>query len=122
MTIKKISSAMIALSLLICTPAFAKTMKEALDEAAEYFVKTAVHIEQGQELHVVAIVNYQSGEQGLEGKRIETEMFFALERQFPDFKLFLGKGENTEKEIYLAGTYEKKANTMRVNIRIVKGN
>lgn len=98
-----------------------KTLKEAMDEAAEYFVKQAVRIEPGQELHVLEVVNYHNQKHDMVGKKIETEMYFALERQFPDFKLFLGRGQNKEKEIYLAGTYEEKGEKVNVKFRVFKG-
>ncbi len=120
-TIRKMCLLAVAISI-IPFLLHAITMKEALDEAAEYFVKTAVRIDPGQELHVLEVTNYSSGEHDMEGKRLETELYFALERQFPDFKLFLGKGQTPEKEIYMAGTYEQKAGKTTVKLRVFQGN
>ncbi len=112
------------LILLLIMPSilFAVTMKEAMDKAAEYFVKEAVRIESGQELHVLEVVNYVNKEHDIEGKRIETEIYFALERQFPDFKLFFGKGPTPDKEIYLRGTYDLKGGQITTKFQIFKGN
>lgn len=98
----------------------AKPLKTAMDEAAEYFVKRAVRIEANQELHILEIVNFSSGEHDTEGKRIETELYFALERQMPDFRLFLGPGEEKDDKIVLRGTYEPKGKTTVVKVRILK--
>jgi hypothetical protein len=117
----KISKLLMILFLLIPSPSYAVTLKDALDQAAKYFVKQAVRIEPGEELHVLEVVNFASREHDLEGKKIETEMYFALERQLPDFKLFLGKGQNPKREIYLAGTYELKAGITNIKLRVFKG-
>lgn len=97
-------------------------MADALDLVAEYFVKTAVRIDSGQELHILKVINASNLAYDRVGKKIETEMYFALERQFPDFKLFLGKGPNPDREIHLSGTYEQKGDKMIVRFRIFKGN
>ncbi len=93
-----------------------------MGEAAEYFIKEAVRIDQQQELHILEVINYSSKQHDRVGKKIETEVYFALERLSPDFKLFLGKGPNKDKEIYLAGTYEIRENKTIVKLRIFKGN
>jgi len=99
----------------------AATLKEAMDEAAVYFTKTAIRIESGQELYVKEVINFHSQKHDADGKKIETELFFAIERQSPDFKLFLGSGQKQEGEIYLTGTYEKKAAATEVKLVISKG-
>jgi len=107
---------------IVPTMAAGITMEKAMDEIAEYFVKSALKIEAGEELHVLEIVNYSNQSHDEVGKRLETQLYFALERQFPDFKLFLGKGQNKDKEIYLSGTYEQQAGTTTVRLRITRGN
>ena len=120
-TMKK---ALFLLSCLLVIPllSYAVSMKDALNSAAGYFVKQAVKIEPGEELHVIEVVNWASKENDIDGKKIETEMYFALERQLPDFKLFLGKGPHPEREIYLAGSYEKKGEKTFVKLRVFKAN
>ncbi len=108
----------VILAFLVPSFCSALTLKQAMDKAAEYFTKQAVKIEQGQALHVLEVINFASFERDIEGKRIETELYFALERQFADFKLFLGKGENKKNEIYLNGTYEQKGDKTVVRLRI----
>ncbi|MCP4297102.1 MAG: hypothetical protein GY786_15980 [Proteobacteria bacterium] len=118
---KKIFYLLIISSLLIPVTN-AKTLEQAMGEAAEYFIKEAVRIDQQQELHILEVINYSSKQHDRVGKKIETEVYFALERLSPDFKLFLGKGPNKDKEIYLAGTYEIKENKTIVKLRVFKGN
>ena len=98
-----------------------RTLTEALEQAAAYFVKEAVRIESDQELHVDKVIHFISGKNDEIGRRIETEMYFALESQTPDFKLFLGEVKNKDREIILSGTYEKKAEKISVKFKITKG-
>lgn len=119
-TLLRITSLLVVLCCLSPALSFATTLKEAVDNAAEYFVKEAVRIDPGMELHVLQVVNFSSGENDIDGKKIETEIYFALERQLPDFKLFLGKGPNKEKEIYLSGTYEKRGDITIVKFQVFK--
>lgn len=58
-----------------------RTLRYATDQAAFYFTKTAVKIEAGQELHIMEITNANSKKRDDYGKRIESELFFSLERQ-----------------------------------------
>ncbi len=110
--------------LLLIAPilALAGTLEEAMEEAASYFVKTAVRIESNQELHVTEVLNFASKNHDREGKRIETEIYFALEEQRPDFKLFLGETRNRPNEIHLSGTYEQTDDSVKVKFQIIKGN
>ncbi|MCP4751986.1 MAG: hypothetical protein GY866_13915 [Proteobacteria bacterium] len=97
------------------------TLKHAMERAAVHFTRTAIKIEPGQKLHILEIVNDNSRKQDALAKQIETELYFALERQYPDFKLFLGKGENTENEIFLSGNYEPKGEKTTVRLKVVEG-
>lgn len=98
-----------------------RTITEALEEAAAYFVTKAVRIESNQELHVEKVVHFESGKNDDIGKRIEIELYFALEGESPDFKLFLGEVKNKEKEIILSGKYEKRGSKIFVHFQITKG-
>ncbi|MCP4752938.1 MAG: hypothetical protein GY866_18785 [Proteobacteria bacterium] len=119
MTRMKVS--LLVFFLLISSPAYSLTMKEALDRAAEYFVKKAVKIGPRDELHIQEITNFHTDENDIEGKRIETELYFALERQAPDFKLFLGRGGgNPNRKIYLEGKYEKEGGITSVKLWVSK--
>lgn len=102
-------------------PLCGQSLKSSMDKAAEYFVKSAINIEPDQELHILEIIDLNSGKHNETGKRIETELYFALERQLPDFKLFLGKKGNPEKSIFLEGTFERKGDEVVVKLRILKG-
>jgi hypothetical protein len=97
-----------------------QTLKAAAEEAAAYFVKEAVKIGENRNLHVLEVVNLKSQQNDMVGKQIETDMFFALEQQMPDFRLFLGEGKGLENEIYLSGTYSPKAGVITANFKIYK--
>ena len=118
--VKKIC--LLIIIIVVSSNSFALPMEEALDEAAAYFVKAAVKIERDQELHILQVVNFNTGKNDFLGKKLETEMYFALEKQTPDFKLFFGKGEKEDKAIYLKGSYEKKATVVAVKFQVVMGN
>ncbi len=113
---------LIVLFLIVPSMLSAVTMREAMDSAAEYFIKKAVRIESGQKLYITEVVNYANKENDIEGKKIETEIYFALERQIPDFKLFLGRGQNSDKETYLRGTYDLTSGQVIVKFQVFKGN
>jgi hypothetical protein len=96
------------------------TLKIAMDMAAEYLVKEAIKIEPGYELQILDVVNYNNQKNDELGKNIETELYFALERQAPDFKLLLGKGDNEEKIIQLSGSYFKVGEKTKIDIKVTR--
>jgi len=101
-------------------PLFAKSLQEAMNEAATYFVKEAVRIENNQELHILKLSDYVSSVRGETGKQLETELYFAFEKLHPDFKLYIGEVAHQEREIYLDGTYEQSPGKMTLRLRIFK--
>jgi len=100
---------------------YAETLAEVLNKAAVYFVKSAIQIPHGQPLYIMNIVNARSKRNDDIAKRIENELFLALERQKPDFKLFLVREAAAEEDVYLTGSYEPKGEKTRLYLRIVKG-
>ena len=88
--LREIKMGFLLISILILLPSLshALSLREALDNAAIYFTKTAVKIDPGNTM-IIQVVNYHSQKPDTEARKIETELYFALERQFPDFKLVL---------------------------------
>ena len=99
----------------------AETLPEVADEAATYFIKSAIQIPHGQPLYIMSIVNARSKRNDETAKKIENELFLALERQKPDFKLFLVREAAAEDDVYLTGSYEPKGENTLLYLRIVKG-
>lgn len=67
------------------------------------------------------LLDYSSKSHTREGKKYETELYFALEKLAPDFKLFLGEIKNKEREILLDGTFEQLPDKVILRLRIIKG-
>ena len=112
------------LLLIIPSAVSAVTLKEALDEAAKYFTKTAVRIQPSQKM-VLSVVNYHSQKRDQKATLIETELYFALEKQFPEFKLILQSealaGVSSENAIFVKGTYEQKGRVTILRFQAVQG-
>jgi hypothetical protein len=97
----------------------AENITKALDQAAEYFVKSAVRIQSGKKLIISEVVNYNSKKFDALGKKIQNELYFALERQWPDYKLFVGAPEPDQ--VCISGTYEKKAHNVVIKLQAFSG-
>lgn len=119
---KRTYEMIITIMILILIPSFiqAKTQKEALREAAEYFVKKAVNVPQGKSLYITDIVNSNSELPGEIGKQIENDLYFELDALSPDFRLFLGDGSESGDNIFLSGSYTKRSNQLTLNLRIFR--
>jgi hypothetical protein len=102
----------------------ATTMKEALDNVAKYFTRTSVRIQPSQKM-VINVVNYHSKIKDQTAKLIETELYFALEKKFPKFKLILQSeavaGIASENAVFVKGSYELRGGTTIVRFQAVKG-
>ena len=117
---------MLFLSVLVLLPSLAQafSLREALDKAAIYFTKTAVKIDSSKKM-VIQVVNYHSQEQDTDARKIETELYFALERQFPKYKLVLLSesvaGVSSRNAVFVKGTYEKEGEKTIVRLQAMKG-
>ncbi len=104
--------------------AYSITMKEALDQAAEYFTRTDVQIQPSQRM-IISVVNYHSKKRDQTATLIETELYFALERQFPNFRLVLQSeavaGVSSKGAVFVRGTYEQRGKTTILRLQAVKG-
>lgn len=87
------------------SPILAVTKEEVLQDAAEYFVKEAVRIPSGQSLYIRGIVNRASKERDTIGRDLESDLYFALEKQSPDFKIFLDEEPSDDENLIIDGAY-----------------
>jgi hypothetical protein len=102
------------LSFLFFFSSHAATLKNALNGAAEYFAKTAIKIDPQKKIYI-RIADIHNQQQDQVAKTIETELYFALESQFADFKLFLEPAEGND--ILMFGTYEKQGTSIEVRLQ-----
>jgi hypothetical protein len=120
----KIGFLFISMLMLLPSLTLALSLREALDEAAIYFTKTAVKIDPSKKM-VIQVVNYHSQKQDTDARKIETELYFALERQFPNYKLVLLSealaGVSDRDAVFVKGTYEKQGKKTIVRLQAVKG-
>ncbi len=104
---------------------FSLTLDQALDEAAKYFTKTAVQIDSSKTM-VIDVVNYHSNQKDRDALKIETNLYFALERYFPKFQLLLLSdsvaGVSERDSIYMKGTYEQEGSKTVLRLQALKGN
>jgi hypothetical protein len=120
----KIGFVLISVFMLLPPLTHALSLKEALDEAAIYFTKTAVKIDPSKKM-VIQVVNYHSQKQDTDAKKIETGLYFALERQFPNYELVLISealaGVSDRDAVFVKGTYEKQGEKTIVRLQVLKG-
>lgn len=100
---------------------FAATRQDALNDAAAYFVREAVRIPHGQSLFIGKIVNHDSEENDTLGQDLENDIYFALERLTPDFKLVLDEQPESETDLSLVGSYELEGATTILRLKVVQG-
>ncbi|MCP4757120.1 MAG: DUF2380 domain-containing protein, partial [Proteobacteria bacterium] len=85
---------------------------------------TAVKLQPSHRL-VISVVNYHSKKKDQTAKMIETELYFALERKFPDFKLILMEeavvGVSSKDGVHIKGTYEQKGEVIILRLQGVTG-
>ena len=116
--------AIILVVLIIPLVSNAWTLKEALDQAATYF-KTSGKISQKDKIVITGVVNYHSKKRDSLGEKIETELYFAIERKFPEVKLVdiseSLAGVSLKSKIVLKGSYEQKGDSTILRLQTLKG-
>ena len=108
--------------LLLSIPAVAwgQSLADAANRAAESFAQSG-GFEAGREA-VVGVVNYHSGKRDRTAEEIETELYFALERAFPEIKL-IAESEAvagiSSSALHIKGTYRQKGETVTVRLQAI---
>jgi hypothetical protein len=123
---REIINGFVFISALMLLPSLthALSLKDALDEAAIYLTKTAVKIDSSKKM-VIHVVNYHSEKQDTDAKKIETELYFALERHFLNYELVLLSeaiaGVSGRNAVFVKGTYEKQGEKTVLRLQALKG-
>ncbi|NQU63752.1 MAG: hypothetical protein HQ517_05655 [SAR324 cluster bacterium] len=79
--LRQIKIGILFLSVFVLLPSlsYAKSLREALDEAAIKFNKTAVNIDPSRKMGI-QVVNYHSQKQDTDARKIETELSYSIGR------------------------------------------
>ncbi|MDH5559941.1 MAG: PEGA domain-containing protein [Deltaproteobacteria bacterium] len=121
---KNCFEAIFLILLFIPFPLQAKTLDQALDEASRHFTGVGIETQPSQQF-VIDVVNYHSGQKDTISKKIETELYLALERHFPKFKLILLSeslsGISSKNAVFIKGTYEPSGEITKIRLQAVSG-
>ncbi|OGG95035.1 MAG: hypothetical protein A2527_12440 [Candidatus Lambdaproteobacteria bacterium RIFOXYD2_FULL_50_16] len=114
------------MALLLLSPAlFAADLKEAMDQAALELKGKPKIEENSEKAIIIQVVNLHNKKTDQVAKKIETELYLALEKHFPKFKLvFLSEsiaGVNLMKALMVKGEYEQKGETTTVRFAALNG-
>jgi len=115
--------------LIICVFLFpitvsAASLREALDKAATYF-KQSGKIDPEFKISITGILNFHSKARDSFGEKIETELYFAIERKLPEVRILDIKesvtGVSGKNAVFLKGTYEQKGEITILRLQAIKG-
>ncbi|MDT8447743.1 MAG: hypothetical protein RRB13_12710 [bacterium] len=113
------------ISCLLGSPLWAADIKDAVADMAEELrakPKIAKHAERAI---IIQVVNLHNQKTDQTAKKIETELYLALERSFPEFRLvFLSEalnGVNLIKALVVKGQYEQKGESTTLRIAALNG-
>ncbi len=87
-----------------------------MSDAADYFVKKAVQIEQGEQIHFLGIENFNSHQRDRTSAELEREFELALNILNPDFTLTQGKEELKKDDVSIKGTYNPQGDKTSVRL------
>jgi formylglycine-generating enzyme required for sulfatase activity len=97
----------------------AQTMNEAMEQAVEGLVKNGLSNQQKMKL-VVEVTNYDSNKKDIEARKIESNLFTALQTQFPRAELLLS-GESLTgvslKAVVIQAKYQLRGEKTTVNVK-----
>ena len=89
-------------------------LQTAANQVAEYFEKSAVKLEANTGIYFQVVNRFSNKEDRL-SEKIETELYFALEKQFSGYRLYLDSSQNAG--IMVLGTYEPKGNVIHLRLQ-----
>jgi len=104
-------------------PSHAMTLAGALEKAASDIHNSSAI---SSEKHIViTVVNYHSQKQDQLAKQIETDLYFALERVFPESRLVLLSesvvGVSSKDTVFIKGTYQQEGKITILRLQVLKG-
>lgn len=124
MTNIKVQFLLIICCLLLSTLCFAASLKESLDMEVQA-LKNANKITATHKIIISNIVNYHSKIRDLFGARIETELYFAFGRQYPEVQLIDAKenlvGVSLHQTVFIKGNYEQIGERTILRLKGFKG-
>ncbi len=116
---KCVCSVFISLLLILPTVGLGADLKTAMEQAADYFEKTATKIE-GRKSVMFRVVNQLTQNKDRMASKIETELYFAFERRFTGYRLFLDSDRKAE--LLILGMYETRGNTIHIKLQAFQQN
>lgn len=100
----------------------ASSLQSAADQIAQYLTQTDIKLQKDHEL-IINVVNIHSEKSDMTSQKIETELYFAMQKQFPDFKLVLLEesltGVSMKNAVQVKGTYEQKGNAITIRVQCI---
>ena len=95
-----------------------------MKNAAGHFGRSG-KIPDEKQIIISDIVNYHSGQKDQVSKLIETELYFAFAKQFPEVKLLddseSAAGISLGKTVFIKGSYQKKGTTTMLRLKALHG-
>jgi hypothetical protein len=102
---------------------WAEDLEDALESAVEYISETG-RIRRGQKIMIGSVVNLHSQKKDHLSKKIETALYFEMEKRFPDIKLYDEaeslSGVSLSNTVIVKGSYEKKGADVFLVLKAVK--
>ena len=102
----------------------ANTLEESVEDVAIYFKDQSIKLPLDQPL-VIQVVNYHNQETDPISKKIEAELYQALEKHFPGVNLVSLSssisGINVNKVVIIKGTYEKQGTQVKLRFQALLG-
>lgn len=102
---------------------YAVSMQQAINNAARDLAESSVKHMPSKQM-VVEVVNYHSKKEDQTAKKIRTELYLALEKQLPDFRMILLEESLTGVEkgtVFVKGTYEQRGEIISVSLQALVG-
>ncbi|OGG99058.1 MAG: hypothetical protein A2600_00665 [Candidatus Lambdaproteobacteria bacterium RIFOXYD1_FULL_56_27] len=113
------------LFLALTGPLLAQPLKEAMEDAAKQLQEKPKIAKNAEKAIVIQVVNIHNQQTDATAKKIETSLYMALEKFFPEFKLvFLSdslSGINLSKALVFKGTYDQKGEKTTLNLAGIAG-
>lgn len=105
--------------------AFGADLKDAATEVAEQLAQKPKLAQNSEKAIIIQVVNLHSQKTDKTAKKIETELYMALEKAFPGFKLvFVGEsltGVDLVRSLALKGQYEQKGEDTILRVAALNG-
>ena len=97
-------------------------MGEALDSAAEFFIRNTLNEDSKQNVNILKIVNLDPTKGDDLGKTIEKELRLTFSNMSPGIKLSGFDEDEGREELYLDGNYELNANAVDLRLSVANEN